>query len=347
MGKVSSMSDKIKAYACYNIDEETRYLSSSGGIFSVLAEYWLDLESELMKSEYDDGVLNHEKNVVYGVAMTQDCYGAEYIRVTKSTELYKLRGSKYMQATLGNTFRQVKCDLEEGKRVLFSGTGCVINGLRKYLQKEYDTFLCVDIICHGVPSPALWKKYVKEYENKNGKLVNVNFRCKKNGWSNYGIKKDQMIVSKDKDSFMQMFLRDYCLRPSCYECKAKKIKEADLTIADFWGIGRVVPEMNDEKGTSLVLIRTTKGERIFAQLKACLTMKEVCYVDAVRYNSAEYKSVTRPIQRDCFFIDMQSMEFGELKKKYASPIPLSFMKKIIRKVKVFYKVVMCRISQGY
>ena len=134
-----------------------------------------------------------------------------------------------------------------------------------------------------------------------------------------------------------MFLRDYCLRPSCYECVAKKVKKADLTIADFWGINNVAPEMNDGKGTSLVLIRTEKGNRIFENISNELKIKEVTYEDGVKCNPAEFKSCDRPAQRDTFFGDMNAMEFADLEKKYASPIKISFFTRVKRKVKRIVK----------
>ena len=130
-----------------------------------------------------------------------------------------------------------------------------------------------------------------------------------------------------------MFLRDYCLRPSCYDCVAKKVKMEDLTIADFWGINEVAPEMNDGNGTSLVLIRTDKGMKAFETINSKLKLKEVAYEDGVRGNPAEYKSCHRPPQRDTFFEDMSIMEFEELEKKYASPIKVTFKSRVKRKIK--------------
>ena len=118
---------EVKAYACYNVDDKIRNQSSSGGFFSVLADYWLELDRNQSKL-----------NVVYGVAMAKDCYSAEYIRITNKMDIRKLRGSKYIQANVGNTFNMVKKDLDASRNVLFSGTGCVINGLKKFLQKEYE-----------------------------------------------------------------------------------------------------------------------------------------------------------------------------------------------------------------
>ena len=179
---------------------------------------------------------------MYGVAMAEDCYSAEFISVTDEEGLRKLRGSKYLQAKVGNTYKNVKKDLLDGKGVLFTGTGCQINGLKSFLQKDYENLICIDVICHGAPSTALWKKYVQYQEQKNGgKLTYVNFRCKDESWADFGMKEairrgnriKKKYISKNTDPYMLMFLRDYCLRPSCYECVAKDVKKSDLTIADF------------------------------------------------------------------------------------------------------------------
>ena len=232
--------------------------------------------------------------------------------------------------------------------MLFSGTGCQVNGLKNYLGKEYDNLLCVDVICHGVPSPALWRKYAEYQEKKNGgKLESINFRCKDDSWTDFGMKEiltdtaqgevKQLYISKDEDSYMKMFLRDYCLRPSCYDCVAKKVKMSDLTIADFWGINDVAPEMNDGNGTSLILIRTDKGMKVFKTISSKLKLKEVAYEDGVRSNPAEYKSCHRPPQRDTFFENMKDMDFKELEKKYASPIKATFKSRVKRKIKNIIK----------
>ena len=289
--------------------------------------------------------------------MSNDCYSAEFTRVTDVAGLIWLRGSKYLQAKVGNTYEQVKDDLLAGKFVLFSGTGCQVNGLKNFLGKEYDKLLCVDVICHGTPSPALWKKYAEYQEKKNsGKLKGINFRCKDDSWMDFGMKEvlvdilqgegKQLYISKDKDPYMQMFLRDYCLRPSCYACVAKKAKMADLTIADFWGIDNVAPEMNDGNGTSLILVRTDKGMKAFETVSSKLKLKEVTYEDGVRSNPAEYKSCRRPTQRDTFFEDMDAMEFEELEKKYASPIKVTFKSRVKRKIKNTIKSALRVIGGG-
>lgn len=328
-----------KVYACYNKDKDVRLSSSSGAVFSSLAEY----------------VLN-KSGIVYGVAMSEDCYSAEFIGVTDSEGLTKLRGSKYLQAKVGNTFKSVKKELQAGKLVLFTGTGCQVNGLKTFLGKDYDNLICMDVICHGAPSPALWREYARDQEKKmGGKLKEINFRCKDDSWVDFGMKEvlstipedsvKKFYISKDKDPYMQMFLRDYCLRPSCYECMVKKEKMSDLTVADFWGIKDVAPEMNNGLGTSLVLIRTKKGQEIFNYISCEMKLKEVTYEAGVKGNPAEYKSCVRPSQRDTFFDDMHTMSFEELEGKYAPPIKYSLKTRAKRRTKKIMKS-MLRVIGG-
>lgn len=325
----------ISAYAAYSINQSERCNSSSGGLFSLLAKTVLS-----------------QGGVVYGVAMSADCRQAEFIRIVNEVDLQYLRGSKYLQAHVGQTFKKVKNDLDAGNTVLFSGTGCQVNALKGFLcggrydeetiVEKYHNLYCMDVICHGTPSPALWQEYVKYTEEQNGaKLVSINFRCKDDSWVDFGMKEidekhKQVYIPKDKDPYMLMFLRDYCLRPSCYECKAKEVKLSDITLADFWGIDKVAPEMNDGKGISLVLVRTSKGKRLFQEIRNELKIKEVSYEDGVAGNPAEYRSVARPLERDCFFDDMHHLSFEELRMKYGLPATVSFK----RKVKAFVKKIL-------
>lgn len=308
----------MKTYAAY-YNNKVRMDSSSGGVFTLIASRF---------------------EVVYGVALTEDCFGAEFIRV--ENDIAPLRGSKYFQAKIKDTFKQVKKDLIDGKKVLFSGTGCQINGIKLFLQKEYDNLFCVDVICHGTPSPKLWREYLHYQEQKLGKITKVNFRSKDEGWINFGIKQNDTFISIHTDSFMQMFLRNYCLRPSCYECHAKKMKLSDITIADFWGIQYVAPDMHDDKGTSLVIARTDNGQLLFDEIKENLVYKEVSYEDGVRFNPSEYRSVDRPEQRENFFKDLSSLPFEEMEKKYASPIIVPLWRKVAGKAKRAVKKLLCK-----
>lgn len=304
----------MKSYAAYYDNDEVRLNSSSGGIFSVIA------------SKFD---------VVYGVSLTEDCYEAIFKRSVENVD--SLRGSKYLQAKMGDTFKEVKKDLNEGKLVLFSGTGCQINGLKLLLGKDYDNLFCLDIICHGAPSPLLWKEYLKYQEKQYGKISNVNFRSKENSWQDFGMKENQVYISKDEDSFMRMFLRDYCLRPSCYNCKAKNYRLSDITIGDFWGIESVCSEMNDNKGTSFIVIRSSLGQQLFDSIKNELVYKEVSYEDGIKGNVAEYKSVNRPELRNSFFEDLHSCSFDDMKVKYAPDIKIPWYKLLKRKLRNKFK----------
>ena len=161
----------MNSYAAYSKDNNLRLKSSSGAIFSEFANFFLK-----------------HGGIVYGVAMSDNCYYAEFIRVDTEEKLDKLRGSKYLQARMGDTYMSVQKDLENGKKVLFSGTSCQINGLKKFLNEVQKNLICIDVICHGTPSQTLWKKYVEHYEEQHGKLKRVSFRSKDVGWSDYGMK---------------------------------------------------------------------------------------------------------------------------------------------------------------
>lgn len=312
----------MDVYAAYCLDENIRLKSSSGGMITILAEHILA-----------------QNGAVYGVAMSEDCYSAEFIRITDSNGLEKIRGSKYLQAKLGNTFRQVKEDLESGRTVLFTGTGCQVNGLKAYLGKAYEKLYCVDVICHGAPSPELWREYVefreKEYDSK---VTYVSFRCKDDkDWNGFNMKEidasDKVVhISRHVDPYFSLFVSNLSLRPSCYECLAKKLKQSDLTVADFWGIDNVAPEMNDNKGISLVIVRSEKGKELFAGISERLTIKSVSYEDGVRDNKAEYQPYPKPLQRDSFFKDMNRMPFEELSKKYLCESSKTKVKKIVKSV---------------
>ncbi len=303
----------MKTYAAI-YRNEIREKSSSGGVFSVFA------------SQFD---------VVYGVAMTDDCYEAEMIRVEQ--DISPLRGSKYVQAKLGDSFKRAREDLCQGKNVLFSGTGCQINGLINFLGKEYDNLICVDVVCHGVPSPKLWRGYVEFQENKHGKLKEINFRAKEENWKKYGMKENQLYIPRGKDPFMNMFLDDFCLRPSCYNCRAKQHRLSDISIADFWGIENLAPEMDDGMGTSLIIVRTERGQKLFDNIKRKLDWKEMDYSIAVRENPAEYCSVQRPPQRESFFSDLQSHSFNYMIKKYAPDTKRIVIRTLWRRIKSFMK----------
>lgn len=298
----------MKTYAAY-YDNEIRMQSSSGGLFSLIA------------SRFD---------VVYGVEMDFANQHAVFSR--KTTDISPLLGSKYIQAKIGDTFNFVKQDLLDGKQVLFTGTACQVNGLYALLQKDYLNLFTVDVICHGVPTVNFWKKFVEGKDVKH-----INFRSKDRGWNHYtyGMKLNDTYIPYNENRYMTLYTRDYPLRPSCYECVCKQAKKSDVTLGDFWGIETLYPSMTDNMGTSIVIARTDKGQKLFEVLKNDLVWQEVSYDDGIRNNPSEYSSVKRPENRDQFFKDMPVMSFDELYKKYCPepPIWCTFARKVKRIIK--------------
>ena len=293
-----------KAYACYNKDDRIREESSSGGIFTLLASYIID-----------------KGGIVYGASFNQN-FEVEHIEVTNKEDLSKLRGSKYVQSKLGNTYSKIKEHLNQDRLVYFSGTPCQIDGLLCFLNKRYDKLICQDLICHGVPSPKAWKKYLNEQNKRfNDIPKNINFRNKKYGWESFDIciEYEKQIFNEihKKDTFMQAFLNNLCLRPSCYDCHSKSMhRNSDITLADFWGIKEVCSEMYDSKGTSLVFINSKKGQELFNQIIQKMKYREVDINEATKYNPSASKSVKIPKKRDEFMSGLFSNNFDKYVRKY-------------------------------
>lgn len=298
-----------KTYAMINEDEDIRKESSSGGIFTLIAE-------EILAKD----------GVVFGAAMTEDCRSVQHILVKNETELHKLRGSKYVQSTIGECYKRAKDYLENGRFVLFTGTPCQVEGLKGYLGRKYENLICMDLICHGVPSPQVWEKYVDYREAlAGGKTIRTSFRHKNHSWKNYRVFfefSNHTAYSElaSKDLFITAFLQDLCLRPSCYECHFKKINRvSDITVADFWGIGKVMPEIDDDKGTSLVMVHSEKGANILEVILDKVYVKEVDFAVVPKYNPSMVRSVAVPKNREKFWEELDHMSFDKLVKKYASP----------------------------
>ena len=275
-----------KLYAAINLNKDVRKTCSSGGIFMLLAQHTI-----------------HRHGVVFGARFDESWQvKLDYAETLKDIDLF--RGSKYVQASIGNSFQQCKTFLQSGREVLFSGTPCQISGLLHYLRKPYTNLLTCDFICHGVPSPEVWRKYLKGITDSMPHAIN--FRDKKNGWKNFAIElngNDGQIIlhsSFAKDLYMRSFLNNVTLRPSCYTCAAKCGRSgSDITLADFWGIGRVNATMDDDNGTSLVIVNTAKGAK-------SLPLSETKYIqvskeDAFRSNPAFYLSSKIHPRRAYFF----------------------------------------------
>lgn len=314
--------EKPKVYAVKHKDISTRVNSRSGGIFTALSD-------KILK----------ENGVVYGCVLTEN-FNALHIRTENIKDRNLMRGSKYIQSALGDNFSSIKGDLENGRKVLFSGTSCQVSGLKSFLKKEYPNLFCLDIVCHGVPSSRVWHEYLKWQENKNkSKCIKVDFRNKKDyGWSAH-VESLYFINSKgekkrtDSEIFKTIYYTHYTLRPCCYYCPYKSIMHpSDITIGDYWGIEKAAPGFNDNKGVSLVLINNNVGENEFNSIKPYIDYKECRIEDSMR------PSLDRPFplpkNRKGFWEDLEIYPFEKIVKKYGGCSLKSKIKKLYKKMKI-------------
>lgn len=305
----------IKVYAANNRNIEILKHSSSGGIFTLLAENILAANG-----------------VVFG-ATFNDKWEVCHTYIESIEELGKFRGSKYVQSKIGTAYTDAARFLKEGRKVLFSGTPCQISGLKKYLCKEYEFLYCVDVICHGAPSPGIWRSYLdaistcpKNFVDKNSILYSLNdppvitgisFRDKSDGWRKFSfVLQGKSLTKVDKNMaltssillhehvsdnlYMRGFLNNLYLRPSCHDCPARHGKSgSDILLGDFWGILRRYPDFYNPQGVSLVLTYSDKGERLFHALD-CKWINAT-YDDALDCNINIEKNEPQPKNRKQFF----------------------------------------------
>lgn len=321
----SLLSDSYMARA---IDENVRFNSSSGGIFPLIAQ----------------SVIN-QGGIVFGVAFENDFKIVKHIAITNLDELYKIQGSKYFQSDIGNTYVEVKEYLKSGRIVLFSGTGCQIAGLKKYLGQDYQSLITVDVVCHGVPSQSLWENYLDLLENKyNSKAKYVNFRSKRIGWEEFGIesKFDDKYYFKElkDDPYLVIFQRNLSLRRSCYNCSYKSMNGiSDISVGDLWGINQINPEFNDNKGISFVMIHSEKGRTVFDALSSEIVFKEVDIKQAILYNKNISCSSRMPDSRKNFFEDLNKLPLDKVLKKYSAPSFKTRVKNVCKAIGI-YKLLM-------
>lgn len=315
----------VKAYAAYNKNIDERINSSSGGIFILLAK-------EIIK----------RKGVVFGASFDKD-FNVRHTYVEKEKDLKQFMGSKYTQSSIGDSYKKVKEFLDKNRYVLFSGTPCQIEGLKSYLKKDYDKLYTQDIVCHGVPSPKAWQKYLEyQKEKNNDSIKEVSFRSKDNGWASYKMNikfnNKEYKVDHSKDIYMKSFLSNICLRDSCYNCSfKKKYRNSDITLADYWGINKVHPEMDDKKGTSLVVVNSKKGKELFELIKNDIIYIETDLDIAIKNNASMIVSSNRPNNREEYINDIDKMNMEKLTKKYV-PKPgvikrgISFGKRCVERI---------------
>lgn len=330
----------IETLAAKNRDEEVRRTSSSGGVFTLLAERTIKRGGVVFGARFDENW-----SVEHGYAETMEAVAA-------------FRGSKYLQSRMGESYKQAEQFLKHGREVLFSGTPCQIAGLRSFLRKDYENLLLVDFVCHGVPSPLVFKKYLEEekrqFARKGGKfsfalpskhsltgrdshsasgvsVEAVSFRDKRLGWKKYSFalslskasaagEKNTVSLSKcfQENTFMGAFLQNLILRPSCYACPAKGGRSgSDITLGDFWGIEKFLPDFDDDRGVSLVMAQSPKGGEALAELE--MDCRTVDYAEAISGNASAEQSVSVPANRSYFFHEFKKRGFACAFRMTTSP----------------------------
>lgn len=315
---------KKRAYACYSSDEVVRARSTSGGVFSQLALY-----------------IFGEGGVVFGAGFDKD-FRVRHAFAGSEHELDRLRRSKYVQSDTGNTFHDAKVFLNEGRKVLYCGTPCQIAGLKAYLAREYTGLLTCDLACHGVPSPKVWTYYLDYIRRKyNSPIKAVSFRDKATGWKGSSMRIDFENGSNymdlvEREIFFIGFGKSIFNRQSCCDCRFRlQNTEADITLADFWGIEHQKEELfTDNRGVSLVITHTEAGEQALKQIESKVFCRERSLEEAVKYNPRLISSVSEPAGRERFFEDMSSgLDFDRLRAKYMDNVSMVYKaKKVLKKI---------------
>ena len=313
----------LNVYAAKNSDDEVRHQSSSGGIFTLLAEQTIK-----------DG------GVVFGACWDKE-WNVKHDTVDNISDLYRFRSSKYLQSVIGDNYLKAEHFLKTGRKVMFTGTPCQIAGIKHFLRKEYDNLLTVEVICHSVPSPGVWQQYLTTRLNtlkwEKSDIRNISFRDKKTGWKTYSFvieNKDgnSFIELSSKNAFMRGFLADLYTRPSCHACPAKQLKSgSDITLGDFWSIESLMPEIDDDKGVSAIIVNTDKGKQVLHNIN--VELHEVQYNELTTRNPALVKSFHKTPKRTEFFKE-DGYTFEEKVKRLAKkPFSMKTLAyRIVRKI---------------
>jgi coenzyme F420-reducing hydrogenase beta subunit len=303
-------------YAVKHKDLDIRMNSRSGGIFTAISDIVLE----------NDGL-------VYGAAFSENL-DVLHIRAENKTTRNEMRGSKYVQSkTDKEIYKEVEKDLEAGKKVLYSGTSCQVAVLKSFLKKEYENLITVDIVCHGVPSPKVYKDYLSFWEKRaKRKITSIDFRNKKSyGWAGHI---ETLSAGKKRINsciWTTLFYQHNILRPSCYICPYKGLSHpGDITIADYWGIDKALPGFSDNKGVSLVLINTEKGREYFDN---ALPVIDAVATDIEKSMQTPLKEPFKsPQSRKEFWEDYKNFGFEFIVKKYAKNHYVLEMKYVIKKI---------------
>lgn len=289
----------LGVYGVKNKDDRVRLASSSGGCFTLLAQAVLA-----------------QGGCAYGAALDQDLT-VRHIRVEEEAELPRLQGSKYVQSVLGGCFQEAASLLQAGRTVLFSGTPCQIAGLQGYLRRPYEKLYTVDVVCHGVPSPKVYRKHLAELARQVGEpVIAVRFRNKEEGWKQgrtlFYTAHHCLGDTKRRETYMRLFLNGLSTRPSCSDCAFNnKRSQADLTIADYWGVDKQFPAFDDDKGVTLAIINTAKGQALFDAVKGGAEVLATDFAKGAQYNLAVAAPMPVHPGRQRFFRDLEQHSLAE------------------------------------
>ncbi len=306
-------------FAAYTKDEAIRLDSTSGGIHSMLA------------------LKMYEKNAYVGGAVYNPDHTVSQIVDDNPERLPEIRSSKYLQSNAEGVYKEIRNLLKEGENIFFCGCPCQIHALYNFLGKEYDNLVTCDFICRGVNSPKVFLKYMEMLERQFGaKATEIKFKNKKWGWHNFSLRVNfENGKEYCKDRYHDLFFIGYLqagnfTRPSCYECKFKGFpQKADITLADFWGIEKVDSTMDQDKGTSLVMVNSDKGMELFDSIKDKIEWRQFTMADARAGNPAMDGSLSaaKP-NREAFFNDLDKLPFEKVAAKH---FPVPTMNKAIKK----------------
>lgn len=333
LNNVEILNESPDAYAAFSLNDNIRKESSSGGIFSEIAK-----------------IIIEKNGVIYGAAYNKN-FEVYHCKINKIDELNKLRGAKYSESILGYCFSNIQENLKSGQYVLFSGTPCQIAGLKSFLKKDYDTLFCVDFVCHGIPSPIAWKSYIKyrtEIDSNGEYPCNINLRSKETGWSNYQYsnvfqyKNGYQHAELSTDSlYMKLFVNDYISRESCENCKFKGYdRVSDFTLGDFWGVWDIVPEMDDNKGTSVVLIHSEKAKSLWKIIKPNVKFQSVTINQTAEQNQSMCNSSKSHIARNNTLEKIRKGNISECEQLFAIKNDKIYFK-IKNKIKIILKTIFC------
>lgn len=314
--------DQLPVYAIYNKDYEVRKQSTSGGVFSILAEYIINKGGIIYAARFDEKF-----------HILHDCFSS-------MDEIAPFRGSKYAQSDLNDTFRKIKKDLSE-RCVLFVGTPCQVAGLKSYLIKDYENLYTCDFICMGISSPVIWEEYLDAFWNRNT-IRKILFKDKRNGWHQWQMLVEDLngehLCHGMDDPFFYSYLTHITYRPSCLECSYRTCKRiSDITIADCWGIDQKNPSFDDNKGCTSIILQSNKAKDIFNDLVEKLVVADYNIEDVLKYNPYIRKHIKTHPNRDKFYALRAKSGYKIAALKYCHIDKPSILKKIANKIKKIFK----------